>query len=125
MDVQSSRYIYSQFKLKVSAEDMSVQAVEYAYPGSPKAATAYPLVISPHTKVDYFEKKQEISIIRMITGNPMMIMMAVSFGAMFLMPKMMEGMDKDQLKELQAQQGDPMANMKKLFGMEQKDEDDD
>lgn len=104
---------------------MSVQAVEYAYPGSPKAATAYPLVISPHTKVDYFEKKQEISIIRMITGNPMMIMMAVSFGAMFLMPKMMEGMDKDQLKELQAQQGDPMANMKKLFGMEQKDEDDD
>ena len=125
LDVQSSRYIYSQFKLRVSADDLSIQAVEYAYPGAPKAATQYPLVIFPHTKVGYFEKKQEISVLKMITGNPMMILMAVSFGAMFFMPKMMEGMDQEQLKEIQKQQGDPMANMKKLFGMEQKDEDED
>lgn len=125
LDVQCHRYAYSQYKLKVSAEDLSIQAVEYAYPGAMKTATAYPLIVSPHTKVDYFEKKQEISIIKMITGNPMMIMMAISFGAMFFMPKMMEGMDPEQLKEIQKQQGDPMANMKKLFGMEQKDEDED
>ena len=126
LDVQSSRYVYSQFKLKVSsAGDHTIQAVEYAYPGAPKANTAYPLSISPHVKIDYFEQKQQINILKMITGNPMMIMMAVSFGAMFLMPKMMDGMDKDQLKEIQAQQGDPMANMKKMFGMvEQKDDDD-
>jgi hypothetical protein len=103
LDVQSPRYVYSQFKLKVSDRDLSIQAVEYAYPGAPKAATAYPLSISPHVKIDYFEQKQQINILKMITGNPMMIMMAVSFGAMFLMPKMMEGMDKDQLKEIQVQ----------------------
>lgn len=125
LDVSSPRYVFSQVKIKVT-EDDAILAVEYPFPGAPKSPnTKYPLVLPALTKVDYFEKKQEMSVIKMITGNPMMIMMALSFGAMMFMPKMMEGMDKEQLKEIQAQQGDPMANMKKLFGMEQKEEEDD
>ncbi len=120
----STRFAFSQIKFNISSDD-SIVAFEYAYPGAPKVPAKYPLVLLPHSRVDYFEKKQEISIIKMITGNPMMIMMAISFGAMMFMPKMMEGMDKEQLKQMQEQQADPMKNMKKLFGMEQKDNDED
>ncbi len=128
LDVSSAKYAFSQMKLRVSKND-SIAALEYAYPGAIKAVVGHPLVLQGHAKVSYFEKKEEISVIRMITGNPMMIMMVLSFGVMMYMPKMMEGMDKEQLKELQEQQGDPMKNMKKLFGMDgasskQEDEDD-
>lgn len=64
-------------------------------------------------------------------GNPMMIVMAISFGAIVFFPQLLNGMDKDQMKELMEQQkqqgldGDPTNALKKLFGMESKADDDD
>ena len=60
----------------------------------------------------------------------MIAMMVVMFGMMMLFPKMLEGMDPEKMKEMQAEigdAGDPMKNMAKLFGISQdtkKDDDD-
>ncbi len=63
-------------------------------------------------------------------GNPMMVIMVLTFGLVVLFPKML-GLDKEQMKELmeqQKQQGienDPTKAFQKLFGMESKNDDDD
>ena len=47
---------------------------------------------------------------------------------MVFFPKMLSGMDPEQMKELQQEMnanGDPMKSFKKLVGMEPKDEDED
>jgi hypothetical protein len=114
----------------VIAESNSITAVEYKYPGAPRLAASYPLTFSPHVKVSYFQKKEPISITKMVMGNPMMILMVVTFGIVVMFPKLL-GMDKDQMKELmeqQKQQGiesDPTKAFQKLFGMESKNDEDD
>lgn len=120
-------HIYSQFKIKV-AEDNSVIPVEYKYPGAPRSQTQYPLVLTPLTKYNYFQVKEGFSLYKTIFKNPMMIMMVVSLGVIMFFPKLMSGMDKDQMKELMEQQkqagmdsGDPTAALKKMFGMETKE----
>mmetsp|Transcript_23855 Transcript_23855/g.34992 ORF Transcript_23855/g.34992 Transcript_23855/m.34992 type:complete len:208 (-) Transcript_23855:90-713(-) len=131
LDVLSPDQIYSQVKLKVSPESGTVVPVEYKYPGAARSAIGYPLVLTPLVKVSYFQKKEPFSLYKIIMGNKMMVMMVVSFGVMFLFPKLLSGMDKEQMKELMAQQkeqgldGDPSAALKKLFGMETKDDEDD
>lgn len=66
----------------------------------------------------------------MAMGNPMMILMVITFAVVVMFPKLL-GIDKDQMKELmeqQKQQGiesDPTKAFQKLFGMESKNDDDD
>jgi hypothetical protein len=131
LDVLSPHHAFSQIKLKVVQENDSITALEYKYQGAPRTAAIYPLVLSPHVKISYFQKKEPLSITKMIMGNPMMIVMAISFGAIVFFPQLLNGMDKDQMKELMEQQkqqgldGDPTNALKKLFGMESKADDDD
>jgi hypothetical protein len=130
VDIQSIDHLFSQIKIKVIAESNSITAVEYKYPGAPRLAASYPLAFSPHVKVSYFQKKEAISITKMVMGNPMMILMVITFGIVVMFPKML-GMDKEQMKELmeqQKQQGiesDPTKAFQKLFGMESKNDEDD
>ena len=53
--------------------------------------------------------------------------MGFSALAVIFMPKLMQGLDKDELKKMQEMQGgeDPMNNLKKMFGMDGKVIDDD
>ena len=51
--------------------------------------------------------------------NPMLIMMIFSAGLMYMMPKMMEGLDDEQKAQMQKQmamQSDPQAMLSELFG---------
>ncbi|CAE7659697.1 unnamed protein product, partial [Symbiodinium microadriaticum] len=127
LDVLSVEHIYSQFKIKVT-DDNSVIPVEYKYPGSPRSQTPYPIVLTPLAKYNYFQVKEGFSLYRTLFKNPMMIMMVVSLGVIMFFPKLMSGMDKDQMKEIMEQQkqagmdgGDPTAALKKMFGMETKE----
>jgi hypothetical protein len=130
VDVHSIQHIYSQIKIKVIAESNSITAVEYKYPGAPRLPASYPLVFAPHVKLSYFQKKESISITKMVMGNPMMILMVVTFGVVVMFPKML-GVDKDQMKELMEQQkaqgieSDPTKAFQKLFGMDSKADEDD
>ena len=85
------------------------KCIEYLYPGAPKQAIPHPLELTAHASYEYFEPRQGFSLLG-ILKNPMLLMMLVSVGGMFMMPKMMEGLDpeqKDQMQRQMAMQQDP------------------
>lgn len=95
----------------------SPKCVMYAYPGAAKKPVDHPLTVTAYATYEYFEKRPAFSIF-VILKNPMFLMMAVSVGLMFMMPKMMEGLDpeeKARLKEQMASQQDPSKMMSNLF----------
>ena len=65
----------------------------------------FPLPLEPLVaKPTFFEKREGFQWSSMF-ANPMMIMMVVTVGIMFVMPKMMANMDPEALKEMQEMQG--------------------
>jgi ER membrane protein complex subunit 7 len=131
LDVLAIDHIYSQIKILVAANG-TIVPVEYKYPGAPRTHARYPLELSPLVKTNYFQVKEGFSLYKTVFKNPMMIMMVVSLAVIVFFPKLLSGMDKDQMKELMEQQkaagmdgGDPTAALKKMFGMESKNDDDD
>lgn len=85
-----------------------------------------PLVFEPKGKLQYFEQRQQVNIMSFFM-NPMMIMMFVSVGLMWLMPKMMENLSPEELKEAQekmAKQQNPNEVFNNLFGGKKQNDDD-
>jgi len=65
----------------------------------------FPLPLEPLVaKPVFFEKREGFNWSQMLM-NPMVLMMGVTVLIMFVMPKMMQNMDPDQLKEMQSMQG--------------------
>eukprot|EP00967_Tisochrysis_lutea_P064120 scaffold82946_cov37-Tisochrysis_lutea.AAC.2 len=63
-----------------------------------------PMQIKPVlAKQDFFEKRQGFQWSSLLM-NPMMIMMLITGGIMFIMPKMMANMDPEELKKMQEMQ---------------------
>jgi len=90
LDVLSPLAMFPQVKLNVPSEpDGKVKALEYKYPGAPKQPAAYPLELAALAKMQYFEARPQVSIMRMIMGNPMMLMMGVMVLLMTVAPKML------------------------------------
>jgi hypothetical protein len=131
LDVLSVDMVFSQFKLKVNAETGVVNVVEYKFQGAPRAQAAYPLVLSPHTKVNYFQQKEGFNLYRAVAGNPMMIMMVVMGGVVMFFPKLLAGMDKEELNKMMEEQKkagmdtqDPMKMFQQMLGGKKNDSDD-
>jgi hypothetical protein len=75
------------------------------------------LTLKPVGLIDYFEKRQQMSVMSLF-ANPMMLMMLVTLGLGFIMPKLMENMDPEELKQMQeqmAQQQKVTADPSKAF----------
>ncbi|CEM16361.1 unnamed protein product [Vitrella brassicaformis CCMP3155] len=60
----------------------------------------YPLGLASHAEVKYFQKREEFNIF-VLFKNPMVLMGLVSFGLLFILPKMQQGIDPEALQELQ------------------------
>jgi len=151
VDVLSTHTYFSTMKVKVLVEnnniENSIHVVEYKYPGSKKLPATYPLVMEailtpngvtiernlakntavqkrlfPSTNMMYFQPKKQFNIIGMIMANPMMLMMGAMVLMMIFMPKMLSGLDPEELKKMQAEAGggdietDPMKAFQKLMG---------
>lgn len=118
LDVQSTTHHFGQVKIQLLEEnDMQPKCVEYAYPGAAKKPLEHPVVMTAYATLEYFEKRPAFSVFS-ILKNPMFLMMAFSAGMMFLMPKMMEGLDpeeKARMKEQMAMQQDPNKMLSNLF----------
>jgi hypothetical protein len=119
LDVGDIRATYPQMKIKVSAENGTITVNEYKYLGAQPVRASYPVVLTAIMPVRYFQTKPPISILGMITGNPMMVMMLFMGGMVMFMPKMMANMSPEELAELKKQSatsGDPMKELSKLMG---------
>lgn len=130
LDVGSSAYLFPQMKIKISAENATITVVEYKYPGAKRLPSTYPIVLTAMTKLSYFQKRKQLSILGMVTGNPMIILMLIMGVAVVAFPKMLSGMSPEELAEMKKQsasQGDPMKELSKMWGGAgaQKGDDDD
>jgi hypothetical protein len=119
LDIHSTEFHFGQVKIQLLEESMDVpKCLEYAYAGALKTPTKYPLVLYPHAKYVYFEKTRGFSPFNLLK-NPMVLMMLFSGVMMFVMPKMMEGLDPEEKanmkKQMQSQQ-DPSKMLANLMG---------
>lgn len=60
------------------------------------------VVLRPVLLLDYFEKRQQMTLAS-VFANPMMLMMVFTLAMGLLMPKMMENIDPEELKQAQDQ----------------------
>jgi len=112
--------IFPILKIRVSAEEGLVTAVEYKYPGAKRLPANYPVVLTAMAPLQYTLKKPPLSIVGMLMANPMMIMMVFMLIVVIGMPKLLQGMSPEELEELQKQSatsGDPMKKIKNMMGM--------
>lgn len=126
LDIHSSKYHFGQIKIQLLAESMDTpKCLEYAYPGAAKTPVKYPLVLSPHATYEYFEKSKGFSIFSLLK-NPMVLMMLFSVVMMFVMPKMMEGLDpeeKEQMRKQMKAQQNPTEMLSQLWGGDSAEQD--
>jgi ER membrane protein complex subunit 7 len=110
----------------------TLSCIEYLYPGAPKRVVDYssssqsseqqPSVVKIHAlaEIRYFEeRKSPWFMISGLIKNPMLIMMVVMAGLMYMMPKLMEDMNPEeraQMKKQMAMQQDPVKMLGSLFG---------
>ena len=119
LDIDSTIYHFGQVKIQLLEDSMDApKCLEYPFPGAAKRAIKYPLSLSPKATKDYFQVKKGFSILALFK-NPMVLMMVFSAGMMFMMPKMMEGLDPEEKarmkQQMQAQQ-DPTKMLSQMWG---------
>eukprot|EP00924_Labyrinthula_sp_SR-Ha-C_P001051 snap_masked-scaffold_7-processed-gene-11.35-mRNA-1 protein AED:1.00 eAED:1.00 QI:0/-1/0/0/-1/1/1/0/202 len=95
--------------LKIEIEDGSVEALNVDSKKKNFQGRHSSLLIEPVGLIQYFQKRQKMSFF-FILKNPMVLLSLVSFGLMFLMPKLTAGMDPEELKKLQEEQRKNQAN---------------
>ncbi|MGK3739676.1 MAG: hypothetical protein ACI8RD_004314 [Bacillariaceae sp.] len=119
LDIDSKTFHFGQIKIQLLEEAMdSPKCLEYAFPGAPKRALKYPLVLNPKGTYQYFEAKKGFSIFSLLK-NPMVLMMLFSVVLMVMMPKMMDGLEpeeKARMKEQMKNQQDPSAMLTQMWG---------
>merc|ERR1711920_175452 len=129
LSVVSPTYAFSHFHVIVDGKSGSKRIVQYPYYGAPGTELAdanAALKINALSRPNYFAKRETITIGTMLK-NPMVLMMAFTAVMAFGMPKLMEGIDPEELKQVQQDMGggDPQQMMSNLFGGSKNDDDDD
>ncbi|CAG8519707.1 7564_t:CDS:2, partial [Paraglomus occultum] len=131
LEVSSRRYLYP--RLRVNVDASGIQAfitilgadwpdkintnAQHPNVNALKTANAllYPLELKARTMADYFSPRESFSIASLF-ANPLIIMMGVSIVLLVVMPKMMEGLDPEALKELQENQPQNSLEMPDISG---------
>lgn len=112
LEVFATGLQFPQLRVRVKAPG-TVQAklVEETSGGNGKSF-GYPLLLEPRGRVQYFQQHQQISIMRMIMGNPTVLMMGFMGLMAWGLPKMMENMDPEELAKMQEDMKEnPMQQM--------------
>jgi hypothetical protein len=106
-EIASNEFAFDRYWVDVNADGKIVRASKWSpgtmYDSSSKYAAQYPLVLIPLGKYGYFTPREKFNWLSLIQ-NPMILMPLLALGAMYVMPKMMEGLDPEELKEVQERQ---------------------
>ncbi|ETV90108.1 hypothetical protein H310_15064 [Aphanomyces invadans] len=118
VDIHSPVYIFSQFKVDISAAG-DIRVLEFKYPGTPKLAVSHPLVVGAHAKIQYFQPREKFSVMDLVK-NPSFLALIVPLVMVWLLPKLTESMlDPEEFKQAQEEMGnaaDPSTLIKGFFG---------
>ncbi|KAG1693250.1 hypothetical protein DVH05_023716 [Phytophthora capsici] len=116
VDIPSTQFLFSQYKVDVAADGL-IRALEYKYPGAPKMRADYPLNVEPVKQLDYFEQREKFNLLGLIM-NPSFLTIVVPIGLLYLLPKLQEGMDPEEMKKAQEEMGatDPSSLLAGMLG---------
>ncbi|KAH7491551.1 hypothetical protein PRIC1_003038 [Phytophthora ramorum] len=124
VDLPSQQFLFSQYKLDVGADGL-VRALEYKYPGAPKMRANYPLTVEAVKQLDFFEQREKFNLLGLIM-NPSFLTIIVPIGLLYVLPKLSEGMDPEEMKKAQEEMGsaDPSSLLAGMLGGGQTNADD-
>jgi len=121
LSIMSRDFIFPTFALDVDAEKDVVTVKPHRttfLPLSNAPSLPHPVIFRPTIKPEYFDIKQGWNLKGLIMGNPMMLLMVVGVGMMFLLPKLLAMIDPEALAEVQANQRRSQENMSKIQNMD-------
>ena len=109
LDVPPGSHLLETFALGYSFPPMTVEirvdgTIRAAYAEDPTVRFESPLVLKPVSVATYFEHRQGLSL-GSLAKNPMFLMVAFTVLMAWAMPKLMESMDPEELKEMQEKMG--------------------
>jgi hypothetical protein len=109
LDVPPGSHLLETFALGYSFPPMTVRigadgTIRAAYAEDPTVRFESPLVLKPVSAATYFEHRQGLSL-GSLAKNPMFLMVAFTVLMAWAMPKLMESMDPEELKEMQEKMG--------------------
>lgn len=116
VDIPSTQYLFSKYKLDVGTDGL-IRALEYKYPGASKMHAAYPLVVEPVKQLDYFEQREKFNLLSLLM-NPSFLTIVVPIVLLYVLPKLSEGMDPEEMKKAQEEMGaaDPSSLLAGMLG---------
>ncbi|CEG37475.1 er membrane protein complex subunit 7 homolog [Plasmopara halstedii] len=116
IDIPSTQFLFSKYKLDIGVDGFT-RALEYKYPGAPKIHASYPLVVEPVKQLDYFEQREKFSLLSLIM-SPSFLTIVVPIVLLYVLPKLSEGMDPEELKKAQEEMGsaDPSSLLAGMLG---------
>ncbi|KAJ3552000.1 hypothetical protein NM688_g4387 [Phlebia brevispora] len=107
LSVISHDHVFDKLRVDIPESESPPEVRPYipGTPVSPASAVVlpYPIVLSPTQKLDFFMPHQAFSLVGMFK-NPMMLMMLVGGGMVFLMPYLMKNMDPEVLQDFEKRQ---------------------
>uniref|UniRef100_M4C0Z7 ER membrane protein complex subunit 7 beta-sandwich domain-containing protein n=1 Tax=Hyaloperonospora arabidopsidis (strain Emoy2) TaxID=559515 RepID=M4C0Z7_HYAAE len=114
--IPSTELLFSQYDVDVAA-DGHVQVLEAKYLGAPLIGCEYPLVVEPVKELEYFEPREKFNILGLIM-NPSFLTIIVPIGLLYVLPKLTEGMDPEDMKKAQEEMGstDPSSLLAGMLG---------
>ncbi|KAI7884253.1 hypothetical protein K492DRAFT_142909 [Lichtheimia hyalospora FSU 10163] len=127
LEVQSVDYVFPKLRLEVDKEKGLTRAA-YSIYGQSWDKTGYtveqPLELRAKAVANYFMQRQGFNIFGLFK-NPMFLMLGVSALMLVVMPKMMQNLDPEALKEISQTQADAqkmmtdMPSLAKMLGGQQ------
>ncbi|KAJ3072591.1 hypothetical protein HDU98_003314 [Podochytrium sp. JEL0797] len=102
LEVLSRDYYFPKVRVAVSGNNMfaSIHADGTNW-NTPGPEMKLPLQIPAKVILDPFMPRPKMSVMGLIMGNPMLLMMGGTFALFFFLPKMIEGMDPEEVKKMQ------------------------
>eukprot|EP01135_Chromosphaera_perkinsii_P010225 Nk52_evm1s2059 gene=Nk52_evmTU1s2059 len=111
MEIFSPTFKFNLYRLEIipSSSSLKVKAsVAYFMDGIPKSELRHPLAIEPVEQLKYFKQREPFRPTDLLK-NPMAIMMLVTVGLVFVMPKLTADLTEEEKKELEA--SNPLAKL--------------
>ncbi|KAJ3025315.1 UNVERIFIED_CONTAM: Diphthamide biosynthesis protein 2 [Siphonaria sp. JEL0065] len=102
VEVLSRDYYFPKVRVAVSGNNIAASVhADGTNWNAPGPEMKFPLEIPAKIILDPFTPRPKLSIMGLIMGNPMLLMMGGTMVLFFFLPKMMEGLDPEELKKIQ------------------------
>jgi len=117
LQINTKNYIFDKYWIIVDDTNSIIAAkeaseIEFGIGFIKENKCNYPLEVQAIHKKDYFEPRASLNILAFLK-NPIVLLMFVSCGMMFLMPRLVSGLDEEELKEMKKSQGSVQDFMSK------------